>query len=135
MLLSFNASNAWGIRITPVSKASYDGLAAALASAEDLPDVLIGYSYQAPDAVIPLDPYVDDPQWGLPAAEQDAIPPAFWERDLSNGELLGSARLFLRQPALLQPLLGRGAGLHLAPRHPRPAKSPGLRRRPGRSGR
>jgi ABC-type glycerol-3-phosphate transport system substrate-binding protein len=90
LVADFNASNEWGIRVTSRSQDSYDGLSAALASADDdLPDALIGYGYQAPDSIIPLDPYVDDPDYGLAPAEQSAVPPAFWERDLSNGERLG----------------------------------------------
>jgi multiple sugar transport system substrate-binding protein len=86
----FNKTNEWGISVKAVSKASYDGLAEALDSAEDdLPEAFIGYGYQAPEAVLPLDPYVDDPTWGMTPAEQEAIPPALWQRELTNGKLLG----------------------------------------------
>jgi ABC-type glycerol-3-phosphate transport system substrate-binding protein len=92
----FNRSNEWGIRIRPVSHLSYDGLAAALASAEELPDALIGYTYQtlgsdAGEALLPLDSYVDDPEWGITPQEQDGILPAFWQRDLLDGERVGES--------------------------------------------
>jgi ABC-type glycerol-3-phosphate transport system substrate-binding protein len=89
LVADFNASNEWGIRVQPVSHASYDGLSAALASGDDLPEALIGYTYQSPDSALPLDSYVDDPEWGLSSLEQDGILPVFWERDVSNGERIG----------------------------------------------
>ena len=87
---------------TPVTM----GSPLALESGDDLPEALIGYTYQAPDSALPLDPYVDDPEWGLSSQEQDAVLPAFWERDVSDGERNWAARTLLRSPALLQPYLG-----------------------------
>ncbi len=106
LVTDFNASNEWGIQRQAVSHASYDGLAAALASGDDLPEALIGYTYQALDSAIPLDPYVDDPEWGLSSQEQDGHPARLLgARPLGRGANR-AARTRLRRPALLQPDLG-----------------------------
>ena len=91
LVKDFNASNEWGIRARAVSHASYDGLSLALESGDDLPEALIGYTYQSPDSALPLDPYVDDPEWGLSSQEQDGVLPAFWERDISDRERIGES--------------------------------------------
>jgi ABC-type glycerol-3-phosphate transport system substrate-binding protein len=93
LVKDFNAANEWGIRVQPISHASYDGLSAALESGDDLPEALIGYTYQALDSALPLDPYVDDPEWGLSPQEQDGILPALWDVGLSDGKRLGMPAL------------------------------------------
>ncbi len=87
----FNKNNEWGIKVRAVSQGSYDGLAQALAAAEqdELPQGMIGYGFQAPDSALALDGYVDDPEWGLAAAQVEAIPAALWERELRQGKLMG----------------------------------------------
>ena len=73
----FNATNEWGITVEPVDQGSYstleDSLNAAIQSG-DIPDLVTGYSnamanWFAVDTVVDLDPYINDPYFGLTADE------------------------------------------------------------------
>ena len=87
MISEFNRSNAWGITIQATA---YDGLSWMEQAVESglssgtLPDLLVGYNYQARhwDAsgrvLVDLNEYASDPTWGLSAEEQADFYPAFW---------------------------------------------------------
>ena len=133
MLAEFNRTNRWGIT---VQATAYDGLGwmeeaveAGLISGT-LPDLLVGYNYQALhwDAsgrvLVDLNEYASDPTWGLSADEQADFYPAFWEQDMAasaNGvcQTIGAAAAPLGAGAVLQPELfpvagvQRSAGYHL----------------------
>jgi len=79
----FNASNEWGITVEAVDQGSYvnleDALNASIQSG-DLPDLVTGYTnamanWYAVDTVVDLNPYVNDPYFGLSAEEQAAFYP------------------------------------------------------------
>ena len=79
----FNATNEWGITVEPVDQGSYstleDSLNAAIQSG-DIPDLVTGYSnamanWFAVDTVVDLDPYINDPYFGLTADELAVLNP------------------------------------------------------------
>jgi multiple sugar transport system substrate-binding protein len=93
----FNLSNPWNIVVVPEAASSYDrldeGTRLALATGKAV-DIAAGYLYQAQawDTIQPLvdlRPYVEDAQWGLPAAEQADFYPAFWSQEVVDGRRLG----------------------------------------------
>ena len=79
----FNATNEWGITVEPVDQGKYGDLEDAFNAAVqsgDLPDLVTGYTnamanWYAVDAVVDLDPYVNDAYFGLSAEEQAAFFP------------------------------------------------------------
>jgi multiple sugar transport system substrate-binding protein len=93
MLAEFNRTNRWGIT---VQATAYEGLGwledAVEAGLNDgtLPDMLVGYNYQALhwDAsgrvLVDLNEYARDPTWGLSADEQADFYPAFWSQDIAE---------------------------------------------------
>ncbi len=100
----FNAANEWGFQVQAVAHPGYDALSeqvtAELPRSASLPPgagpgLLLAYTYQsqawdpALKAIVDLNPYVNDPFWGLSQPEQDDFPPAIWEQDLYAGERLG----------------------------------------------
>jgi len=93
----FNADNQWGIVFSPTGYGEYTGLFEAVNIALDagqtldlavaLPEQIL--SWQARGAVIDLSPYLDDLQWGLPAADRADFPAIFWQQDALDGQQLG----------------------------------------------
>ena len=93
MLAEFNRTNPWGIT---VQASAYDGLGWLEEAVEAgvnggaLPDLLIGYNYQAQHwdvtgrVLVDLNEYASDPTWGLRAEEQADFYPAFWSQDISS---------------------------------------------------
>jgi len=79
----FNATNEWGITVDAIDQNAYNDLEDAFNAAVqsgDLPDLVTGYTnamanWYAVDAVVDLDPYVNDPDFGLTAEEQAAFFP------------------------------------------------------------
>ncbi|MFN2197796.1 MAG: extracellular solute-binding protein [Anaerolineales bacterium] len=74
----FNASNEWGITVEAVDQGQYNNLEDAFNAAiqsGDLPDMVTGYTnamdnWYSVDAVVDLNPYVNDSYFGLSAEEQ-----------------------------------------------------------------
>ncbi len=89
----FNRSNEWGIT---VQATAYNGISwmeeaveAALRSGT-LPDVLVGYNFQAlhwdasGDVLVDLNEYANDPIWGLSEVEQADFHSVFWNQDITR---------------------------------------------------
>jgi multiple sugar transport system substrate-binding protein len=79
----FNTSNEWGITVEAVDQGQYNNLEDALNAAiqsGDIPDMVTGYTnamanWYAVDTIVDLNPYVNDPYFGLTAEEQAAFYP------------------------------------------------------------
>lgn len=97
LIAEFNAENEWGIQARLQASGSLDDLSASVQEAleaGEAPDLAVGYTYQAAawqasGPVVDLGPFVDDPIWGLSAAEQDDFYPAVWQGDVLDGARLG----------------------------------------------
>lgn len=90
ILDEFNRTNQWGITLQAREYEGFGRLDEAVEAAlvsDSLPDVLMDYGYQArhwdeSGALVDLDPYVNDPVWGLSSDEQADFYPPFWAEDL-----------------------------------------------------
>ena len=105
---SFNASNEWGIVVTPAGYGDYttlfDSVNTALVSGP-APDLVAALpeqalTWEAGGNVVDLKAYIDNPKWGLATDTTSDIPEIFWAQDNINGKQLGipaqrSARLIL----------------------------------------
>jgi multiple sugar transport system substrate-binding protein len=86
----FNATNTWNITVDAFDQGSYSNLEDAFNAAiqtGDLPDLVVGYTnamanWYAVDAVVDLNPYVNDPFFGLTADEQAA----FYSGSINGGK-------------------------------------------------
>lgn len=93
----FNRTNQWGITISTAGSGSYSQLyadATAALPSPDRPQVVVALPPQALEwdaggYVVDLQPYVQDPQYGLTSAEQDDFPMVFWSQDEVSGRRLG----------------------------------------------
>ena len=93
----FNASNQWGIVISPTGYGDYTGLFEAVNASLDAgqpPDLAAALpeqtlAWDARRLVVDLNPYLDDLQWGLPAADRADFPAVFWQQDAVTGRQLG----------------------------------------------
>jgi ABC-type glycerol-3-phosphate transport system substrate-binding protein len=93
----FNLTNEWGIVVVPVAQPGFDSLDAKLQAArgtDQMPDLAAGFSHQLlawdqAQPLVDLQPYVEDPVWGYPAADQADLTPVFWGQDLVSGRRLG----------------------------------------------
>ena len=82
----FNATNEWDITVEALDQGNYsdtEDLMNAAIQSGDLPDLVVAYgnalaNWHSVDVIIDLDPYVDDPDWGLTAEQvADFYPAAF----------------------------------------------------------
>jgi len=96
---AFNAENELGITAEAIYQGNYNDLYtkidAALQEGEP-PQLAAAYIEQIlaweqaqADAIADLEPYVNDPQWGLTGAEQADFYPLFWKDDLVKGKRIG----------------------------------------------
>ena len=104
ILDEFNRTNRWGIT---VQATAYNGLSwmeeavESAMSSETLPDLLVGYNYQALHwdtsgrVLVDLNKYASDPTWGLSDDEQADFYPAFWNQDVATSPSGSSKRLGL----------------------------------------
>jgi ABC-type glycerol-3-phosphate transport system substrate-binding protein len=93
---AFNAQNEFGISVTATNFGDnlfyevQDGI-----SITNLPNVTVGYlpqilSWQDSGAnVVDLNPYIEDPNWGLSQEEKLDFYPEFWDQDVVNGTRFG----------------------------------------------
>jgi multiple sugar transport system substrate-binding protein/sn-glycerol 3-phosphate transport system substrate-binding protein len=94
----FNATNEWGITVDAVDQGRHsdveDAMNAAITSG-DLPDVVVGYTnaldtWHSVDALIDINTYVNDPDYGLTAAEIDDYYAGVWANGINAaGERVG----------------------------------------------
>jgi ABC-type glycerol-3-phosphate transport system substrate-binding protein len=93
----FNAVNEWGILVKPTGYGDYTALFDAVNAALDsgqTPDLLASLPEQtltwaASGAVVDLNPYLNDPSWGLGKDAIADIPSIFWAQDNDDGKQLG----------------------------------------------
>jgi multiple sugar transport system substrate-binding protein len=92
-LSEFNRTNQWGITVQATAYNGLSWMEEAVESAMSsgaLPDLLVGYNFQALhwDAsgrvLVDLNAYANDPTWGLSEAEQADFYPAFWSQDVAR---------------------------------------------------
>ncbi|MBN1967431.1 MAG: extracellular solute-binding protein [Anaerolineae bacterium] len=91
MVDEFNSANPWGITVEASNQGGYGDLyqkmIAGLAGGE-LPTLVEAFqgqasTYQLEGALVDMDVFVDDPQWGFNAAEQADFYPGFFNHDIS----------------------------------------------------
>lgn len=93
----FNLTNRWRIVVVPLAFDSFDQLYAQIDSAQvhgNPPDLVTAYLHQAQSwdasiTLVDLQPYLNDPAWGMSAEEQADFYPVFWQQDLLEGKRLG----------------------------------------------
>ena len=88
----FNTANEWGIVISAESKGNYSELFsltdAALKDSSN-PQIVIAFPEHAlgwQEKVVDLNPYVNDPQYGLNASEISDFPSVIWTQDEVDGK-------------------------------------------------
>jgi multiple sugar transport system substrate-binding protein len=94
----FNNTNQWNIRVTPEFGGRYDDLYNKMVTAiaaGSVPDLVAAYqneaaAYQASGALVDINDYIDDPQWGLGEERSDYFE-GFLQQDV-NAQF-GGARL------------------------------------------
>jgi multiple sugar transport system substrate-binding protein len=93
----FNRTNNWGLRIQTRSFNDYAEIFNTIQSSVygDLPNLALGYNYQAisvyrsSDLLVDLTPYLQDPRWGLAQEDIEDFFPLFWQQEQDGGALLG----------------------------------------------
>jgi len=94
---SFNAENPYGISVQGMHKGDFNDLYAEVESADpaDLPNLVVAYPYQIRKwdsggrAVVDLEQYMTDPEWGLTSEERADLYPALFGDDPAVGKRLG----------------------------------------------
>jgi len=93
----FNAVNEWGIIVNQTGYGDYTTLFDATGTALDAgqtPDLVVALpeqalTWDASEAVVDLNPYLDDPTWGLGTDVIADIPPTFLAQDNVSGKQMG----------------------------------------------
>ncbi len=125
LVADFNAQNEWGIRVnsryTGTFDEQYASVLAALNTPEQ-PDIAVGYVYQtldwdANDQVVDLNPYVNDPIWGMGPASEDFLRP-FWDSDVVAGKRLGIPAMRTGQYLFYNQTWAKELGYDTAPSTP-----------------
>jgi ABC-type glycerol-3-phosphate transport system substrate-binding protein len=123
LLAQFNAENPWRITVTAQSFPSADRLGQALVEAAGsaaAPQAAAAYPDQALDwqgqeLLAALTAYLDDPQWGLSAAEQADFYPRFWQAGQAGGLRYALPALRSGQFLFYNRTWARELGFNLAP--------------------
>jgi len=97
LVQEFNRGNEWKIQVRPEYQGSLDQLAEKMrqiATGEPGPQLVAAYLYQALNwggetELATLDPYVNDPVWGLSPEQQNDFYPSIWQAEVIQGERLG----------------------------------------------
>jgi multiple sugar transport system substrate-binding protein len=93
----FNRTNTWGISVNTTTFNDYEEIITTIQSSiyGDLPDLFLGYNYQAAslyrsgDLLADLSPYLNDARWGLTPEEIADFLPVFWHQEQEEGARLG----------------------------------------------
>jgi ABC-type glycerol-3-phosphate transport system substrate-binding protein len=91
----FNTENEWGILVSAESKGNYSELFSLTDEAlkdSSNPQIVIAFPEHAlewQENVIDLNPYVNDPLYGLNASEVSDFPPVIWTQDEVDGKRYG----------------------------------------------
>jgi multiple sugar transport system substrate-binding protein len=122
LVADFNAQNEWGIRVNSHYAGTFDEQYASVLAALDTPeqpDIVVGYIYQAlgwdaNDKVVDLNPYLNDPTWGMGPASEDFFT-AFWDTDVVEGKRLGIPALRTGQYLFYNQTWAEELGFNTAP--------------------
>jgi len=98
----FNDTNEYGIKVVPEYQGGYNDIyqkMVALLGTTDTPNLVVAYqnqaaTYELADGLVDMNPLVDSPKWGIPAADQADFFPGFWNSDVFpsfGGKRLGLA--------------------------------------------
>ncbi len=132
LALEYNGSNPWGIWVDARLIGS-DGeltdriLAGAEGSA--LPDLVITYPQIAlswetkQQIVVDLEPYVQDPEWGMSTADQSDFYPAFWQPGGAENRKLGIPAMRSAQVMFYNKTWAQALGFSEAPKTPQEFQS------------
>jgi ABC-type glycerol-3-phosphate transport system substrate-binding protein len=91
----FNLTNPYGILVVPIQFPGYDALDSAVNShPSEPPQIAAGFQHQAlawdqAEPLVDLQPYLNDPEWGLDAVDQADLYSAFWDPEVVDGRRLG----------------------------------------------
>jgi ABC-type glycerol-3-phosphate transport system substrate-binding protein len=93
----FNSTNEWGIQVSPTGFGDYTSLFDAVSAFQgsgQLPDLVIALpeqslAWDAAGQVVDLNPYLEDPSWGMGAEALADIPAEFMAEEEVNGRQLG----------------------------------------------
>ena len=93
----FNQTNTWGLNVRTRAFNDYAEIFATIQSSvyEGLPNLALGYNYQArslyrsSQLLVDLNPYLQDPHWGLTEQDLADFHPTFWEQEQDSGVHLG----------------------------------------------
>ena len=122
----FNRTNTWEISVKSASFNDYEEIFTTIQSSiyGDLPDLVLGYNYQAAslyrsgELLVDLSPYLNDTRYGLSPEEIADFIPVFWRQDQERSARLGlpfyrSAQVLLYNQSWAQEL-----GFNAAPATP-----------------
>lgn len=90
LVSDFNHTNSWGIRVLLSRFADYSVIREAVKTSEGKADILIAPLYhlrtldQEGISLSDLEPYLQDPIWGLDAEEQNDLYPVFWQQGITG---------------------------------------------------
>jgi multiple sugar transport system substrate-binding protein len=95
----FNKTNEWGIQVEPVEAGSYGDIykkILPILNTKDVPDIVVGYqnnvaAYNLNNSIVDMNPYMNDPVYGISKADQKDFFPAFFAQDVYP--TYGNARL------------------------------------------
>ncbi len=125
LVQEFNRGNEWKIQVRAEYQGSLDQLAEKMrqiATGEPRPQLVAAYLYQALNwggetELAALDPYVDDPVWGLSAEAQEDFYPSIWQAEVNQGERLGVPALRSAQLLYYNQTWARELGFDQAPQN------------------
>ncbi|MDF1499409.1 MAG: extracellular solute-binding protein [Anaerolineales bacterium] len=88
----FNAVNEWGITVEALGQGRYSDLEDAMNAAiqsGDVPDIVVGYTnaldnWYSVDSLVDMNEYVNDPEWGLSAAEIADFYEGVWNSGINS---------------------------------------------------
>jgi len=95
----FNKTNEWGIQVEAVEAGGYADIykkVLPILNTKDVPDIVVGYqnnvaTYNLNNSMVDMNPYMNDPVYGISEADQKDFVPAFFAQDVYP--TYGNARL------------------------------------------
>jgi multiple sugar transport system substrate-binding protein len=119
LVRAFNADNPWGVRVQPRRFGESNLLSQAVID-ETPAGILTGYpdqllTWQGQRKLIDLEPYVNDPEWGLSRSDRDDFHPVFWGQDFHGDQRLGIPARRTARFLLYNRTWARELGYNIAP--------------------
>ncbi len=86
----FNTTNEWGIQVEAVEAGSYADIykkILPILNTKDVPDIVVGYqnnvaTYNLNNSMVDMNPYMNDPVYGISEEDQKDFVPAFFAQDV-----------------------------------------------------